>query len=275
MRGAWSQRQARPWANRLYNASLGLMDHKDGTAVTAARIGRDARVCASLFPLTPIVPHDIPFDHQAFVPVQGKAFARSGSRGGCAFPLFCDRVDGIGCGAGDAPGRRGRDDEEGCGGESGCSVVMDRFLSNAVNRIDAKGRVSVPAHFRAVVQKRGYSELYALRCLDLPALDVGGLDLLDRYEQRIAQEDPFLQTADDMSFFCHGDGTFLKLDQDGRITMTDFIREHTGISTEVAFVGRGNFFQIWEPGRLAAYGAQARARLLQLRQGTKPGERPE
>ncbi|WFP66064.1 MULTISPECIES: division/cell wall cluster transcriptional repressor MraZ [unclassified Mesorhizobium] len=152
---------------------------------------------------------------------------------------------------------------------------MDRFLSNAVNRIDAKGRVSVPAHFRAVVQKRGYAELYALRCLDLPAMDVGGLDLLDRYEQRIALEDPFLQTADDMSFFCHGDGTFLKLDQDGRITMTDFIREHTGISNEVAFVGRGNFFQIWEPGRLAAYGAQARARLLQLRQGTKPGERPE
>jgi len=152
---------------------------------------------------------------------------------------------------------------------------MDRFLSSAVNRIDAKGRVSVPAHFRAVVQQRGYSELYALRCLDIPAMDVGGLDLLDRYEQRIAQEDPFLQTADDMSFFCHGDGTFLKLDQDGRITMTDFIREHTGISAEVAFVGRGNFFQMWEPGRLRAYGAEARTRLLQLRQGTKPVERPE
>lgn len=126
-----------------------------------------------------------------------------------------------------------------------------------------------------MVQKRGYSELYALRCLDLAAMDVGGLDLLDRYEQRIALEDPFLQTADDMSFFCHGDGTFLKLDQDGRITVSDFIREHTGISNEVAFVGRGNFFQIWEPGRLSAYGAQARARLLKLRQGTKPGERSE
>ncbi|HMM62841.1 MAG TPA: division/cell wall cluster transcriptional repressor MraZ [Mesorhizobium sp.] len=152
---------------------------------------------------------------------------------------------------------------------------MDRFLSSAVNRIDAKGRVSVPAHFRAVLQKRGYTELYALRCLDVPAMDVGGLDLLDRYEQRIAQEDPFLQTADDMSFFCHGDGMFLKLDQDGRITMNDFIRAHTGIATEAAFVGRGTFFQIWEPARLAEYGAQARARLLQLRQGTKPGERPE
>ena len=152
---------------------------------------------------------------------------------------------------------------------------MNRFLSNAVNRIDAKGRVSVPAHFRSVVQQRGYSELYAIRQLDVPALDVGGLDLLDRYEERIALQDPFLQTTDDMSFFVHGDGSFLKLDQDGRISVNDFIREHTGISSEVAFVGRGNFFQIWEPERLRAYGAEVRARLSRLRQGTKPGERPE
>lgn len=152
---------------------------------------------------------------------------------------------------------------------------MNRFLSSAVNRIDAKGRVSVPAHFRAVVQSRGYAELYAIRQLDVPALDVGGLDLLDRYEERIALEDPFLQTADDMSFFVHGDGAFLKYDQDGRITVSDFIREHAGITTEVAFVGRGNFFQIWEPGRLRAYGAEVRARLSKLRQGTKPGEQPE
>lgn len=147
---------------------------------------------------------------------------------------------------------------------------MDRFLSNAVNRIDAKGRVSVPAHFRAVLQKRGFQELYALRALDVPAMDVGGLDLLDRYEERIALEDPFLQTADDMSFFAHGDGSFLKLDGDGRITVTDFIREHTGIGQEVAFVGRGHFFQMWEPQRLAAHGAEVRARLLKLRQAAAP-----
>jgi len=122
---------------------------------------------------------------------------------------------------------------------------MDRFLSSAVNKIDTKGRVSVPAHFRSVVQRRGFAELYALRALDVPAMDVGGPDLLDRYEQRIALEDPFLQAADDMSFFVHGDGSFLKLDQDGRISITDFIREHTGIATEVAFVGRGLFFQMW------------------------------
>lgn len=153
--------------------------------------------------------------------------------------------------------------------------MMDRFLSSAVNRVDAKGRVSVPSHFRAIVQKRGYQDLYALRALDIAALDVGGPDLLDRYEQRIALEDPFLQTADDMSFFCHGDGAFLKLDQDGRITVTDFIRDHTGISQEVAFVGRGHFFQIWEPERLATHAAQVRSRLLELRRTSvaRAGER--
>ncbi|MGE0503023.1 MAG: division/cell wall cluster transcriptional repressor MraZ [Rhizobiaceae bacterium] len=143
---------------------------------------------------------------------------------------------------------------------------MDRFLSSAVNRIDAKGRVSVPAHFRSVLQKRGYVDLYGLRTLDAPAMDVGGVDLLERYERRIALEDPFVQTADDMSFLVHGDGAFLKVDQDGRISMTEFIRDHTGIADEVAFVGRGTFFQIWEPKRLAQHAREVRERLLKLRQ---------
>jgi MraZ protein len=142
---------------------------------------------------------------------------------------------------------------------------MDRFLSSAINRIDAKGRVSVPAPFRTIVQQRGYSDLYAIRQLEIPALDVGGPDLLDRFEERIAQEDPLMREADDLAYFYYGDGAFLKLDQDGRITVSDFIREHTGISSEVAFVGKGSVFQMWEPEKFRAYGAEVRARLLARR----------
>ncbi len=147
---------------------------------------------------------------------------------------------------------------------------MDRFLSTAVNNVDAKGRVSVPARFRAVLAARGYQELYALRCLDIPALDVGGLDLLDRYEALLAQDDPFQQSSDDLGFFLYGDGDFLKLDADGRILLTDFIRDHAEITDKVAFVGRGRHFQMWEPARLAEYGAAARARLLTLRRNEAP-----
>jgi MraZ protein len=152
---------------------------------------------------------------------------------------------------------------------------MDRFLSTAIMNIDAKGRVSVPARFRQVILARGYTELYALRCLDMPALDVGGPDLLDAYEARIASEDPFLQTADDMSYFIHGDGDFLKLDSEGRLPVSDFIRSHAQVTDRIAFVGRGRHFQIWEPEWLSAHSARVRARLLKLRQaqlGAAQGE---
>ena len=141
--------------------------------------------------------------------------------------------------------------------------------------IDAKGRVSVPGRFRQVIMARGYVELYALRCLDMPALDVGGPDLLDAYEARIASEDPFLQTADDMSYFIHGDGDFLKMDSEGRLPVSEFIRSHAQVTDRIAFVGRGNHFQIWEPERLSVHSAQVRARLLKLRQarlGAAQGE---
>lgn len=147
---------------------------------------------------------------------------------------------------------------------------MDRFLSTAIMNIDAKGRVSVPGRFRQVILARGYPELYALRCLDTPALDVGGPDLLNAYEARIASEDPFQQMADDMSYFIHGDGDFLKMDSEGRLQVSDFIRGHTHIVDRIAFVGRGNHFQIWEPQRLSAHSEQVRARLLKLRQA-RPG----
>ncbi|MCU0830735.1 MAG: division/cell wall cluster transcriptional repressor MraZ [Rhizobiaceae bacterium] len=145
--------------------------------------------------------------------------------------------------------------------------MSHRFLSTCVNRIDAKGRVSVPAAFRAVLKRKQVDELYALRAIDMPALNCGGLDLLDRFEARIAAEDPFLRMADDLSHYIHGDSVFLKLDNEGRIALTDFVRAATGITDEAAFVGRGEFFQIWEPKALEAHSAAVRARLSALRGG--------
>jgi MraZ protein len=144
---------------------------------------------------------------------------------------------------------------------------MSRFLSNATNRIDAKGRVSVPAPFRAILQAKGQSELYAQRALDVPALNVAGPDQLERWEQRLASADPFLQETDDLTFLVYGDGAVMKLDADGRIMMTDFIRQHTGIRDEVTFAGHGGFFRMWEPASFEAWRDEARARLLTRRQG--------
>ena len=137
-------------------------------------------------------------------------------------------------------------------------VAMSRFLSNATNRIDTKGRVSVPAGFRAVLSERGIQELYCLQDFIYPAISVGGPDLLDRYERQIASVDPFSPDANRMSLLIHGGGVFMRLDAEGRLMVSDFIRDFTGISSEVTFVGRSDHFQLWQPQ--AFHEAQAAAR---------------
>ncbi len=143
---------------------------------------------------------------------------------------------------------------------------MDRFLSNSINNVDKKGRVSIPAPFRALLEKRKETQLYTLQSIDMPTIDAGGTDLLIAYEERMAELDPLTGEYDDLSFYFHGDSAWMKIDRDGRIVLTDALREHTGITDQVAFVGRGTFFQMWEPQQFAEYRREARARILKMKQ---------
>ena len=140
---------------------------------------------------------------------------------------------------------------------------MSKFFSNFEKQIDAKGRVSVPAAFRAVLQERNIQELYGFQDFVFPAISMGGPELLSRYEKQLDMLDGFSAEAHEMSLLVHGGGVFMKLDQEGRLMVTDFIRSFTGITTEVTFVGRADYFQLWQP--LAFQDAQAAARLAHQR----------
>ncbi len=140
---------------------------------------------------------------------------------------------------------------------------MDRFLSNTVNKVDKKGRVSIPANFRPKLGAT--SKLYTLMSVDQPTLDAGGVELIERGEQHLATLDPFSEAYELYSFVLHGDSSELNIDGEGRITLNDTIREQTGITDRAAFVGRGHFFQIWEPERLTTYRAEARRQVANLR----------
>ncbi|MCQ0989991.1 division/cell wall cluster transcriptional repressor MraZ [Jiella marina] len=156
---------------------------------------------------------------------------------------------------------------------------MDRFLSSYVHNIDAKGRVSVPSSFRQVIASRGIRELFAMRSLSRPAIDVGGPELMEHYERQMEAVDPFSDLYQDLALYAYGDGAYLKFDTEGRIQMTDFIRAHTGITDRVAFVGVKHSFQLWDPERFEAFRSQSRERLqttLQNRQGfSASAETPE
>ena len=57
---------------------------------------------------------------------------------------------------------------------------MDQFVSSFTNKIDSKGRVSVPASFRAILAKEGGDGVYCYPSLDAPALDAGGIRLVNQ-----------------------------------------------------------------------------------------------
>ena len=57
---------------------------------------------------------------------------------------------------------------------------MDQFVSAFTNKIDTKGRVSVPASFRTVLTKDSLDGIYCYPSLDAPALDAGGQRLVDK-----------------------------------------------------------------------------------------------
>ncbi|MBN8994504.1 MAG: division/cell wall cluster transcriptional repressor MraZ [Rhizobiales bacterium] len=150
---------------------------------------------------------------------------------------------------------------------------MDEFVSTFTNRLDAKGRVSIPASFRAVLTVDGFDGLYCCPTLDRNAVDAGGNRLRERIKASLANFEPFSEDHELLSTTLIGESEILKIDQDGRVILSDAIRAHAGIADRVTFVGQGYKFQIWEPDRFEAYRKEAQDRLRDLRRRLSPSHR--
>jgi MraZ protein len=127
-----------------------------------------------------------------------------------------------------------------------------RFVSHYLLRLDAKGRVSVPASFRGVLARDGFDGLYCHPALDRPALDAGGKALLAEIEALIGGFPPYSEQREQFSLALYGSSETLKIDGEGRIVLADAHKAHAGIEDAVIFVGLGHKFRIWEPGRFRA-----------------------
>ena len=91
---------------------------------------------------------------------------------------------------------------------------MDRFVSTYENKIDARGRCSLPAPFRAVLENDGYrvggtSGIYCYPSLDAPALDAGGQRLAQKIDDLLAALPDYSDERDELSVALYGDVTVL------------------------------------------------------------------
>jgi MraZ protein len=153
---------------------------------------------------------------------------------------------------------------------------MDRFVSTFTNKIDAKGRVSIPAPFRAVLERDGYAGgVYCYPSLDAPALDGGGERLAKKIDGLLAGLPDYSNERDELSVALYGDVHVLTIDGDGRIVVPEVLRRHAGLGDQVTFVGLGDKFQMWAPENFEERRTKAREKVQEHRKlfGSGSGHR--
>ena len=151
---------------------------------------------------------------------------------------------------------------------------MDEFVSTYTNKVDAKGRVSIPAQYRAVLAVDGFDGIYCCPTLDRQAGDVGGNRFREAIRGNLANFEPFSEDHEFLSTTLIGESEILKLDSEGRVVLTESIKDYAGLGERVTFVGQGYKFQIWEPERFAQYLEESKNRLREIRRTLGSGRRP-
>jgi transcriptional regulator MraZ len=152
---------------------------------------------------------------------------------------------------------------------------VDLFFSTFVNKVDRKGRVSVPATFRAAVADQGFPGIVVFPSFKYDALDASGIKRMEEMSSRMNTLEEFSEEHENLGILFASSQT-LPFDTEGRILLPENLAAHARISDSAAFVGLGKSFQIWEPGRFAEHQAMLRERAR--RQGTRlpppggPGE---
>jgi MraZ protein len=147
---------------------------------------------------------------------------------------------------------------------------VELFLSTYYNKVDRKGRVSVPATFRSTLATHRHPNIVILfPSLKAAAIEGSGSDYMEDLESRLATLDQLSDEYDDLSLM-FADSHQLAIDGEGRIILPEPLKEHAEITDEVAFVGRGSMFQVWQPALYAEHRDASRARTRRQRPTLPP-----
>ncbi len=124
---------------------------------------------------------------------------------------------------------------------------MSLFLSSYENRLDTKGRISVPASFRASVANETFAGVVLFRSFTNNCIEGFSMSRMEKMANATDQVGVFDSELDDLSAMLFADARPLAFDVAGRIIIPNDLLQHAGITERAIFVGRGNSFQIWNP----------------------------
>jgi MraZ protein len=155
---------------------------------------------------------------------------------------------------------------------------MASFLGTHQNRLDAKGRVSVPAAFRAAL-RAGEGTTNGTHLVLRPShqhrcIEAWPCTEFEALSEPLNRLDLFSQAHDDLAASLYSDAFPVEADKEGRITLPDSLVNYAGLTETVVFMGLGRIFQIWEPAAAEHRRREARER-ARLHGFTLPGSGPQ
>jgi MraZ protein len=130
---------------------------------------------------------------------------------------------------------------------------MARFTGTYVNKVDKKGRVSVPASFRTTLEAMGGPVVNLKPTPDRRALDGVTEAYMDEVQRRLDAMDLYSPEREALEIREFSETQHLQMDPEGRIILPRHMLELAGITETVAFMGLGSRFQLWEPNALKAH----------------------
>ena len=141
---------------------------------------------------------------------------------------------------------------------------MALFIDTFVNKIDRKGRVSVPATFRATLAEQTFQGIVAFPSFKLQALQCAGMDWMQSLIDSTQNVDLFSQEHDDLTAALFPDAKQLAFDGEGRIMLPEALCAHAKLTEMAAFAGRGRYFEnLGTAGARSLQGGGAPARRRQ------------
>ena len=121
------------------------------------------------------------------------------------------------------------------------------FLSTYKNKLDKKGRVSVPASFRSYLSNLGYNGIICYPSFNNNCIEAWPQDRIEKISYAIDSLNPFEEKKDYFATSILSESINLQFDTEGRILITTKLLKHAKIKSNILFVGQGKTFQIWEP----------------------------
>ena len=121
------------------------------------------------------------------------------------------------------------------------------FLSTYENRLDKKGRVSVPASFRSYLSNMGYNGVICYPSFNNQSIEAWPQDRIEKISNSIDTLNPFEEKRDFFATSILSDSENLQFDTEGRVSLSKKLLDHAKIKNNILFVGLGKTFQIWEP----------------------------